>query len=46
MKRTVVELSIEEIEALLDALGTPDQDTEELACARAKLSAVLEMINK
>jgi uncharacterized protein (DUF1778 family) len=46
MKRTVVELSIEEIEALLDALGTPDQDTEELANARAKLSAVLEMINK
>ncbi|GIW60858.1 MAG: hypothetical protein KatS3mg087_1924 [Patescibacteria group bacterium] len=46
MKRSVVELSVEEIEALLDAIGAPGQDSEELANARAKLNAVLEMMNK
>jgi uncharacterized protein (DUF1778 family) len=46
MKRTVVELSVEEIEALLDAIGAPDQDNEELAKARGKLNAVLEMMNR
>jgi ElaB/YqjD/DUF883 family membrane-anchored ribosome-binding protein len=46
MLRTTVELSIEDIEALLDALGSPADDDEQRGHARIKLEDAKNRMRK
>lgn len=46
MLRTTVELSIEDIEALLDALGSPAEDDEQRGHAREKLDEAIKKMRK
>ena len=46
MLRTVVELSIEDVEVLLDSLGVPSEDDEQRKHAREKLEQAKEKMQK
>lgn len=46
MLRTMIELTIEDIEALLDALGAPVEDDENRKHAREKLEQALKQMRK